>query len=841
MDYNALLQHFSAHPRVALLVPNAHVKRLIINDLLTHGGVKGIVGNRIFSFNDFILKKPLSSLEDAFALERAVSCVLKNKAFQNMAFYEFVQRTLKVLIRADLDLGILERAHCPRLLIDLYKFYQKEVSSFGQTKLQIFKESIENFSVIRERFFTDIDEVITVGVGATHYLEQKFLIELQKSGCAYFDYSESLLNLQPPEIVTCTPKNRIEEVKKVYALTKEIYHHDQQLKHTFVFKNLYLYRDILDHYFPASFQFHPALDLLQTPFCTFLFSLLESKDDDEKREYFLKSSYVARGVTAQGLKEALQGFPPQASFSLYVEKLLVFLEEMSVGEHIQAIQSSSILRRDLKASQRIVELLCDINKLECKQYIVSFSHFLNFLKLLISHETYSENRKNAASFPAYDFRNVTFWQADVLYLLGFHREEDKENPLLPEKTIRKINDLCGEKRILDRTDRLLQEERVVLSNIHLRERKIYILRPKSSEGKIYLWPQYLEKMPQKELEENKNHIFYPDVKHAYLERSYATYHKKIIAQDLNSTLVEHHPAKFNDYTYCLSTLRSIPITEELSFSKTQSEIVKRFRKAYSASQLESYSHCGYRYFVEAILGVRENMEDKFELTPLERGSVYHESLHRFYSARHNQGKTKITREDVPYAQKQMAWAVETSFKRYQKPVLWKFDQERVLQILLKFCEREALEEEVPTYFEASFRMPTGMRDFFGEDIVLRGIIDRIDVGQDKFLVIDYKTGTQLPSLVSIERGESFQLPIYKIAAESCFVKNKKEGEAVFYQLGSLEKKIRLTEKKYKKLETLFLDYLVKHVSLMKKAQFYRRYSYCQLCNLDPVCRLEKKS
>ena len=77
----------------------------------------------------------------------------------------------------------------------------------------------------------------------------------------------------------------------------------------------------------------------------------------------------------------------------------------------------------------------------------------------------------------------------MLYLLGFHREEDKENPLLPEKTIRKINDLCGEKRILDRTDRLLQEERVVLSNIHLRERKIYILRPKSSEGKIYLWPQ----------------------------------------------------------------------------------------------------------------------------------------------------------------------------------------------------------------------------------------------------------------------------------------------------------------------------------------------------------------
>ena len=223
-------------------MPNAHAKRLIIEDLLTHNpgsSTQGVVGKRIFSFNDFVLKTPLSQLEDAFALERAVVHVLKSKAFQNMAFYEFVQRTLKVISRADLDVSILEKAHCPRLLVELYQYYQKETSCFGQTKLQIFRESIENFSHIKNTFFKDIDEVVALGIGATHYLEQKFLIEFQKSGLAYFDFNEALFNLQPPEIVTCIPKNRIEEVKKVYELAKESSYHNPELKQTFIFKNLF--------------------------------------------------------------------------------------------------------------------------------------------------------------------------------------------------------------------------------------------------------------------------------------------------------------------------------------------------------------------------------------------------------------------------------------------------------------------------------------------------------------------------------------------------------------------------------------------------------------------------
>ncbi|HLD74260.1 MAG TPA: PD-(D/E)XK nuclease family protein [Bdellovibrionota bacterium] len=879
MNYHELLQHFTGNSRVAFLVPNAHAKRLIIDDLLTHNpgsSIQGVVGKRIFSFNDFVLKKPLSQLEDAFALERAVVHVLKSKAFQNMAFYEFVQRTLKVLSRADLDVSILEKAHCPRLLVELYQHYQKETSCFGQTKLQIFRESIENFSHIKNTFFKDIDEVVALGIGATHYLEQKFLIEFQKSGLAYFDFNEALFNLQPPEIVTCIPKNRIEEVKKVYELAKESSYHNPELKQTFIFKNLYLYRDILDSYFPAPFQFHPALDLLQTPFCTFLFSLLENKEDYEKIEHYVGSSYIADEITVDGLKQFLKSFPIKASFSEYFSKLLDFLKFIRVSHQIYSTFQKttgvspwmndtnnpeaesregplrqrrrsednsrvSLLRRDLKAYQRIIELSNDINKLGHSQQAVDFHHFLNFLKLLISHQTYSENRKNGAAYLACDFRNITFWQGDVLYLLGFHREEDRENPLLSEKTIRKINDLCGEKRILERAERLLQEERIVLSNIHLKERKIYVLRPKSSEGKVYLWPKYLEKLPQKELKENNTYVFYPDEKTAYIQKSYQSYQKNVLARDLGSILYAHNAMRYHDYSFSLSTLKSLPLIEELGSLKTQGEIVKRFRKAYSASQLESYSHCGYRYFIENILGVRENIEDKFELTPLDRGSVYHESLHRFYTLRKNRGKTKIQPEDVPLAQKQMAWAVETSFKQYQKPVLWRFDQDRVMRLLSQFCKQEALEEGVPTHFEVSFRMPTGIKDFFGEEIILRGIIDRIDMCDDKFLVIDYKTGSQLPSLVSIERGESFQLPIYKMAAENCFAKDKKEGEAVFYQLGDFKKKIRLTEKKYKKLEAVFLSYLIKQVSLMKRAQFYRRYSYCQWCSLDPVCRLEKKS
>ena len=48
---------------------------------------------------------------------------------------------------------------------------------------------------------------------------------------------------------------------------------------------------------------------------TFLFSLLENKEDYEKIEHYVGSSYIADEITVDGLKQFLKSFPIKSSFS----------------------------------------------------------------------------------------------------------------------------------------------------------------------------------------------------------------------------------------------------------------------------------------------------------------------------------------------------------------------------------------------------------------------------------------------------------------------------------------------------------------------------------------------
>ncbi|MBI2608647.1 MAG: PD-(D/E)XK nuclease family protein [Deltaproteobacteria bacterium] len=841
MDYKLLLRHFLENERVAFLVPNASVKHILIQDLLNSSESKGLGGRRIFSFNDFLLQEPLSSLEDSFALEEAVSQTLKHSAFKNMAFYEFAGRTLKTLMRADIDMTTLERAKASPLLSGLYKTYQKELQKRGTTKIQVFKNGIENFSCIQKRFFEGIDEVIGVGVNASHYLEKRFLIELQKAGMIYHDFTEMLLGGDSPEVTTWIGKNRIEEVKKIYELAKKHHEENPQYNQTFIFKNLYLYRDLLRDYFQGSFHFHPPQDLLKTPFCIFLFSLLENvlRRDEKERKNEYQSSYVHPLITFDLFEKILDAFPGEASFLEYFSRLENLFEVFKIEAQMFGSPSQTHLKRDLKALKEIKDLFNNINKLSYSSKVVNFDHFIAFLKLLISHRSYSENRKNKAAFEAYEFRNITFWRGDIQYLVGFHDDvATGDNPLLSESVVIKLNELCGEKRIFENKERILQEERIVLSNLKLGAHNIYVLRPHSSENKLMFTPSYIENLPQKPLKDSKD-FFIVDQNEAYKKLAELDYEKSPLSLSLHKSLKNLNQERWYLYRRNLMTNLSLSTCEELAYPSVQKNVQKEFSRAYSSSHLEAYARCGYRYFLENALKMREKEEGEFELTPLEKGSVYHTSLFRFYSLRKKKGKTKIDRFDIENAKKQMEWAVHSSFEDYKKAHLWKLEKDRVLQVLLKFCEKEALDNWIPSYFEASFRMPLGIQDFFGDEIILRGMIDRIDVQEDKFLVIDYKTGSTLPPLAGILRGENFQLPIYRMAAEKFFTKDAKEGEATFYQLSSLEKKLKLSQKKYKKLETIVLDFIKKHVSAIRKGQFYRRFQFCTYCKLSPVCRLEK--
>ncbi|HPA09132.1 MAG TPA: PD-(D/E)XK nuclease family protein, partial [Methanoregulaceae archaeon] len=104
--------------------------------------------------------------------------------------------------------------------------------------------------------------------------------------------------------------------------------------------------------------------------------------------------------------------------------------------------------------------------------------------------------------------------------------------------------------------------------------------------------------------------------------------------------------------------------------------------------------------------------------------------------------------------------------------------------LEKFLAKEAEAADsplAPCHFEFSFGMnPSGTDDPAsveeavaltssdgGEQLRIRGRIDRIDISPEGFfLIYDYKTGRGHPKIKDIEEGKALQLPLYLLAFEA---------------------------------------------------------------------------
>ena len=89
-------------------------------------------------------------------------------------------------------------------------------------------------------------------------------------------------------------------------------------------------------------------------------------------------------------------------------------------------------------------------------------------------------------------------------------------------------------------------------------------------------------------------------------------------------------------------------------------------------------------------------------------------------------------------------------------------------------ERDRIVSTAPAFFEVAFgRAGPGRRDSLLGQVealavgVLRlsGKIDRIDLGEGCFAVVDYKSGHRHPRFNEIEAGTSLQIPLYLRAAE----------------------------------------------------------------------------
>jgi ATP-dependent helicase/nuclease subunit B len=243
----------------------------------------------------------------------------------------------------------------------------------------------------------------------------------------------------------------------------------------------------------------------------------------------------------------------------------------------------------------------------------------------------------------------------------------------------------------------------------------------------------------------------------------------------------------------------------LQGSAAQAHLATQFhaRHVFTATELERYASCPFRFFLERILKIEPIEDLTLEFDVMERGRIVHDVLAAF----HKKVNAKLGRPASPLQLAEaefnalLADAIQESLPREPRnPVraaLREIDRRLVVEWLSQYREqieqydaqwKDYVSPMTPEFFETSFghsdgQSPTATQSFDflrdGRTIHIAGRIDRIDTGtvagQTVFNVLDYKTGGTIRlTPESILAGTTLQLPLYAIAAMELLL-NDRDG------------------------------------------------------------------
>ena len=213
---------------------------------------------------------------------------------------------------------------------------------------------------------------------------------------------------------------------------------------------------------------------------------------------------------------------------------------------------------------------------------------------------------------------------------------------------------------------------------------------------------------------------------------------------------------------------------------------------FSATQLELYGRCPFRFFAQELLNLQPLRDPEDDDSALRRGNLVHRILYRFYAA-HGEAAERAENLATNIADLRHIGR-ETADEMGLVGFFWDRELERLLGsdddgeregVLPRFLRLQAAAANpaMPTHFELSFGSYPGMgeRDRqsttthyaisdseSGDEVRISGKIDRIDRTADgRFIVFDYKTG-RMPAVADIDTGLNLQLPLYLLATESLF-------------------------------------------------------------------------
>ncbi len=217
--------------------------------------------------------------------------------------------------------------------------------------------------------------------------------------------------------------------------------------------------------------------------------------------------------------------------------------------------------------------------------------------------------------------------------------------------------------------------------------------------------------------------------------------------------------------------------------------------ALSPTQLEDFGECPQKFLLKHILGATDidDPEREVQINHREKGTIDHRILERFYRG--------ITADDIARAAAALPKLPDSIVQRLETIIDEQFDdlerdvppfnrtvrdieRRATKRILREFLAHDIADLDaqrlVPRWFEYRFGTKhKAVADHPEPYVVLaggvpvrvEGTIDRIDVGDGRFRIVDYKSGKALRHQnlsEKIDRGVRLQLALYAMAASDFF-------------------------------------------------------------------------
>lgn len=290
------------------------------------------------------------------------------------------------------------------------------------------------------------------------------------------------------------------------------------------------------------------------------------------------------------------------------------------------------------------------------------------------------------------------------------------------------------------------------------------------------------------------------------------------------------------------------------------EIFSAMRRPFSATRLETYATCAFKYFSERALHLTKPLEGR---QYLEMGTILHRALEEFYKELPEEAK-----ESAAFWEK--AEAIKKTLHRKLDEIMQEapFRGEplyrrrvylaRMREILDHFAEQERdffkNRNLVPAYFEHEFG-DLRIKDPAG-DILIEGKIDRIDKVKDadQALIVDYKLSERPISIKKkLAKGLELQIPLYLLAVkrllgleaiggELRFLK-KADQEGVYREsgrevLGLGPRTSALSDEAFEKMLSDTEEVVRGTVRRLRSADISVKSKSCDYCPFSSVCRFE---